>query len=410
MDSFIVEGGRRLCGRVRVSGAKNASLPILFSTITCRGVSRIYRLPNITDVNITLHILEGLGAKITTKGELCEIDTRQLTYREPNGGDVSRLRASTYLIGSCLSRFGRVSLGSFGGCNFSPRPIDMHLSAAESFGATFNEKGLSLKKAAPCDIHFRKSSVGATVNSLILAASCEGISRIYGGAVEPHIFALVDFLRSAGAEIEYRGGCYTVRGGELRGGCITVPGDMIEAGTFLYAGLITGGRVEVEGGAQEEISTFVEPLLSHGIRYQFVDGVASLEGALTSSVNVRCAPFPSFPTDMQPILAPLLAAFLGGSITDTVFPDRFGYLCDLAAFGVKFERYNGGARVLSSELSPGRCFARDLRGGVSCVLAALCTSGRSEIMCAELVRRGYEDFVGKLRSLGASICFQKNTI
>ncbi len=410
MDSFIIEGGRRLCGKVRVSGAKNSSLPILFATLLCRGVSRIRHLPDITDVNITLHIIENLGAKIERNGDICVIDTRHLCYRECDPELVCRIRASTYLIGSSLARFGRVSLCSFGGCNFSPRPIDMHLSCAEQFGARYDALGMTCERLRPADIHFRRSSVGATVNALLLASATEGVSRIYGGAREPHIFTLVEFLRSAGAVIDADSECFTVRGGELSGGVIDVPGDMIEAGTFLYAGLLTGGEVEVAGGVPEELSTFIDPLIPHGVRASLSCESVCLSGRLGSRADIVCAPYPAYPTDMQPILAPVLAASAGGSITDTVFPERFGYLSELASLGVEYERRERGAVIQPSILRGGRCYARDLRGGASSVLAALAAEGESEILCAEVVSRGYESFVEKLTALGANIRYRRNTV
>lgn len=409
MDSFFIDGGKKLHGRVRVSGAKNASLPVLFATLICRGVSRIRYLPDIIDVNIALRLIEDTGAKITRVGDVTEIDTRDLRYCEPDGELVRLIRASTYLIGASLSRFGRVSLCSFGGCNFSPRPIDMHLASAEMFGAVYSSHGMICDRLRGTDIVFRRRSVGATVNTLLLASSADGVSRIYGGAREPHILTLVDFLRSAGADIEVGDDCFTVRGGELSGGTVDIPGDMIEAGTFLYAGLITGGEVEVVGGVPEELSVFLEPLAPGGAAYRLSDAGAVLTGGLSSPLDVVCAPYPAYPTDMQPILASLLASYLGGRITDTVFPERFGYLAELASFGVEYERRAGGAIIRRSHLHHGRCYARDLRGGASAVLAALACEGDSEVMCADVVGRGYENFVGKLRSLGAEIICRKNT-
>ena len=258
MGSFIIDGGIPLSGTVKISGSKNSALPVLFATILAKGRSRIRNLPRIKDVAVSTAILLELGARLDYDGDDLIVDTQDLTYRQPSDSLVSSLRASTYLIGSMLSRFGRVRLSSFGGCNFSLRPIDFHINAAKAFGAVLCEGGLYAKRLFGTVHRIERESVGATVNSLLLAAAAEGQSVLYGYAREPHVRDLISFLCSMGAQIRESGGALYVSGGQLRGGDVTVRSDMIEAGTYLSAGIATGGKVSVSGADEEE--PFFHPL------------------------------------------------------------------------------------------------------------------------------------------------------
>lgn len=403
MGRFIINGGEALFGSVRVSGSKNAALPIIFASITTCGVSRIYNLPDITDVRDALGIIEDFGAKVSREGSVTLIDTRSLSYRTPCEERVRRIRASTYLIGSCLARFGRAELLPFGGCAFSHRPIDMHLLAAESFGARVSDSELSAESLHGAEIQFRQPSVGATVNALIMAASSEGESRIVGAAKEPHILSLVSYLSSAGARISVNGDVITVVGERLRGATAVIPGDMIEAGTFLAASLITGGRVRVSGFDARELASFTSPLLAAGVIEDVSGGSVMLVGKPRREISVTTGAYPAFPTDLQPIFSTILASARGGTIEETVWKSRFGYLDELSRMGLSFARENSKVRIFSSDAFSAHVKAPDLRGGAAAVLLALRSEGESTIDCGELVLRGYDSFAEKLRSLGAKI-------
>ena len=218
MGRFVVEGGFPLIGEIKVSGSKNASLPVVFATLITKGVSEINSLPDIEDVRVALALIRELGAEVWREGEVTFIDTRRLRYRRSSSELIGRIRASTYLLGSKLSRFGRAELSDFGGCSFSHRPIDMHLSALRSFGARASHDELFVLRPHEADIKFRQKSVGATVNALIFASGVAGVSTLRTCAREPHIDTLIDFLSSAGAEINVDGDTLTVKGGELGGG------------------------------------------------------------------------------------------------------------------------------------------------------------------------------------------------
>lgn len=404
MERIIVNGGVPLFGEVTLGGSKNAALPILFSTVLMRGISVIENLPKIGDTAVALEILRYLGAKITEAPHAVYIDTRQLSYREPPEGLVSELRASTYLIGASLSRFGVAHLGNFGGCNFSKRPIDLHLLAAKALGAHTEDKALFCERLLGAEINLPKPSVGATVNSLLLSVSAKGESVIRGFAREPHIFSLIDFLVSAGAKITVTDTEIKVSGTQLSGGKIKIIGDMIEAGTYLAAGLVTGGEVSVLGVDAESVSAITDALGAMGA-IVFFEGerITARRGRVSRAVKISAEPHPGFPTDLQPIMAPLLASFSGGVIRDFVWTSRFGYLEPLSKFGVRSIPLRGGCIIEKSSVHTACVSAPDLRAGAACLLCALRAEGESVIDSARTVLRGYESLAEKLGGLGARV-------
>ncbi len=406
MGKFTVIGGSPLIGSVRVSGSKNAALPIIFASVTTRGVSRFYNLPDITDVRDALGIIMHLGAKIHTEAGITIIDTRDLHYSPANPEQVARIRASTYLIGSSLVRFGRAELLPFGGCAFSHRPIDMHLDAAAKFGAEIEGSTLTVDTLHAADISFRQPSVGATVNALIMAAGTKGESHITGAAREPHIQALISYLRSAGAEISVDGSSYTVKGAELHGGMAVIPGDMIEAGTFIAASMVTEGSVSVSGFDTRELAAFTAPLLSRGVIEEVSDSGIILRGRPRREISVTTGAYPAFATDLQPIFSTVLAVSRGGEITDAVWPSRFGYLGELSKFGLSYSRDGNKVRIFNSEIRPASVVATDLRGGAAAIILSLVAKGKSEILSGEVVHRGYDSLVEKLKNIGAEIYYE----
>ncbi|MBQ8321766.1 MAG: UDP-N-acetylglucosamine 1-carboxyvinyltransferase [Clostridia bacterium] len=408
MEKIIIKGGISLFGEVGIGGSKNAALPVLFSTLIAKGVSKIHNVPDILDVRVTLEILESFGAIIQRAGDTLTIDTRTLHYTEPSRHHLVKIRASTYLIGASLSRFGRVRLSDFGGCAFAERPIDLHLFAAERFGARLEGDTLYRDKLRGVDIEFSKCSVGATANALILASAARGESRIFGYAREPHILCLIDFLRSMGAKITLSDTHLTVVGGELSGGECSIIGDMIEAGTYLAAGLVTDGEVSVRGVSVSDMSAFCDTLRNIGATVtQLEDIISARRGDFCRYAKITAEPYPAFPTDLQPIMAPLLAVLSGGEIYDRVFPTRFGYLESLSAFGLASRAYNGGVMIEKSNIIPAEATATDLRGGAACIITALAARGESTVLSPEIVLRGYESPIEKLNALGANALIVK---
>ena len=408
MKIITLRGGNRLIGDVSISGSKNAALPIIFACILTKGLSEIRNLPDIGDVRVALDLLRSFGARIFREDGITYVDTEELSYAPPDSRLVSKIRASTYLLGACLSRFGRCPILAFGGCNFAQRPIDMHIDACLALGGELSGDEITAKKLVGGEISFKKASVGATVNAILLASSAEGKTLIRGGAREPHIDALIDFLISCGANINRQGDDLHITGKVLHGGKITIIGDMIEAGTYLTAGLITGGEVRVTNCPTGDMSAIFDALESLGATINIKENTANavLLGK-GNAASIVAAPYPGFPTDLQPIIAPLMAVLCGGEITDTVWQSRFGYLEALSAFGVDYEINGNHAVITPSQIKSGKALSPDLRGGVACLLAALAAQGKSEILSAEIILRGYENLEEKLRALGADILIEE---
>lgn len=405
MEKILVHGGTPLVGNVKVSGSKNAALPIIFATLVTGGVSRLSNLPDITDVNVALKLITNLGAKVLREGDTAYIDTRRIFYNHPLKALTSKIRASTYLLGSMLVRLGKCPIVDFGGCNFALRPIDLHIYAAECLGAEVKDGFLTAKKLHPAEIEFKKTSVGATANALIMMSGIDGESVIRGHALEPHILSLIEFLRSAGASISLNDSEIRVRGGELHGGSCEVIGDMIEAGTYLAMGLVTKGNVCVSGCDTSQMNSFLEFLKSIGAGVRSERDSISVERLESFPGKLTAAPYPAFPTDLQPIAAVLLASHSGGRIKDEVFPERFGYLDRLLTFGMKYKLSEGEAYIYPSSFNYSKAYAPDLRGGAACLLCALAASGVSEIYSPEIILRGYECLYEKISSLGGAVEF-----
>lgn len=391
MRLFRVRGGRSLSGEISVSGSKNAALPIIFSCILINGVSEIRNLPDIGDTRVALEILGDMGAGVSRFGEVTYIDTRSLYYSRPNPTLVSRIRASTYLLGACLGRFGICHIGSFGGCNFSDRPIDMHIAACSALGCRVGEDRVQGRPRGAV-ISFDKPSVGATVNALLLSVTAEGKTRITGVAREPHIDCLVNFLISAGADIRRTERGFDVVGRELHSGRVTVIDDMIEAGSYFALGLGTGERIKLRNCPVDEMGSCLTTF-------------RNIERAYS---EVVAEPYPAFPTDLQPIAAPLMAKYYGGKIIDRVWKNRFGYLDKLASFGVKSSAIENHAEIFPSELHSAEVTSPDLRGGFACLMCALMADGESIINSADTILRGYENLVNKLRAIGAEIYIENS--
>lgn len=402
MGQFFIRGNRHLSGEISVGGSKNAALPIIFSCILIHGKTTLKNLPDISDVDVALDILRDFGASVNRTADVAQIDTSELYYRIPDAQKVAKIRASSYLIGACLSRFGKAELQSFGGCNFDNRPIDMHIAAATSLGARVYGGTLVCDRLCGADIIFDKISVGATVNALLLSASARGESRIYGHAREPHVMSLIDFLTRAGAEIEVFDDHIFVRGNSLFSSEATIISDMIEAGSYLALSLATNSEIKVLGADASQLESFFLSCSSCGAFAQISDGIC-LSGKISTPMHITTAPYPGFPTDLQPIMAPLMALSYGGSIFEGVFKNRFGYLNELSRFGVKFENKDGYAVIHRSEMHPATATARDLRCGAALVISALCVDGESVICDSEIIKRGYSNIVKKLQKIGAQI-------
>lgn len=403
MGRFIINGNKQLSGKVNIDGSKNAALPIIFSCITVKGISTLENVPDIGDVNIAIDILKGFGAIVRKSGNCIRIDTTELEYKTPDAKAVSLIRASSYLLGACLARFGVSEIQSFGGCNFDNRPIDMHIKALCALGARLEGEKLLCGSLTGCDIFFEKASVGATANALIAASSAKGKTRIFGYAREPHIIALADFLKSAGADISFGGDSITVVGDRLSDShCVIIP-DMIEAGSYLALSAIGDYPIVVEGIDRTHLDSFFLAVANLGAVVEMSENQAKISGRVEDWCEIATSPYPGFPTDLQPIFTPMLAVGKGGKITENVWLNRFSYLAELSKFGIRSSVKGSEATVFKSKITPASAAAPDLRGGAAMIICALVADGKSTILGSEIIKRGYSDIVNKLRSLGADI-------
>lgn len=401
MSKIAVVGGKRLFGAVTPSGSKNATLPMIFASIACRGTSRLRFAADIGDVAVAVKIIEHLGARVEKNADSLVINTENMTYKKPPSALTSKIRASSYLIGSCLARFGMFELSDVGGCNFCNRPIDMHVSAALSLGAELKDGTLYAKRLRGGKIRFDKSSVGATINALIMSASADGEVEILGAAEEPHVRSLADYLIRAGAKIELSRGKISVYPSELSGAEVDMIPDMIEAGTFLLLAPLTEGKIKIKTTSELELDSFLEVLSESGVSVLKDKSGISVWGVPSRPINIKTAPHPGYPTDLQPQIAPLMAKYFGGIIEESVWQKRLSYLDSLSSFGVRHTKTDSRAVIFPSELHRGVCDAPDLRGGAAALMSALATVGYSEIGNYEIIKRGYENLSAKLNSLGA---------
>ena len=406
MNEIIVNGGEPLFGVLEPQGSKNAALPIIFATLITHGISIITGVPDIGDVRIAIKLIESYGAVVDRMGDTLTVNTENVKYTRPPKSLTSSIRASSYLIGASLSKFGIFHLSEFGGCNFCNRPTDMHIACAVALGAREDMGALVTGGLKGAHVVFDKISVGATINALIMSSAAEGTTVIEGVAKEPHVKALVDFLVSAGAKIYEAENCFVVEGTSLHGGSTNVIGDMIEAGTYLLMAPVTGGSITVKGAATLGLESFFSARTESGISVLVEGNDVTVCGSPFRPINIRTSPYPGYPTDLQPQIAPLMAVFHGGKIEETVWQNRFSYLDCLDSFKLLRSSSASFAEIYPSKLSAASVSAPDLRGGAAALICALAAKGESEIKNAELISRGYSNVVDKLTMLGAKIYYK----
>lgn len=408
MAYLQVEGGRALEGQVEIAGAKNAALPILFATILVRGTTILYRVPDIGDVRFAIEILTRMGARVTyLDTHTLSISTDALDPMSVPLGLTGYLRASSYLMGACLGRFGKCVIPTTGGCDFGARPLNWHHDIFTEMGAE-GETQLCAPKGLRAIRHtFSSVSVGATINASLAAVGAEGTTILKGCAKEGHVRALLQFLRQAGACIRGIGTDeIVITGGvPLRGTRYTIIPDEIEAGTYLSACAATGGRLTVLGISPHALRPLTKHLGDMGC--QIEEGVFSITcrrtGALGGTI-VTTGPHPAFPTDLHPpLVAAMCRADTPSRLTETIWQDRFQYTQELEKLGANFSLHGDTIEVYPSELVAHDMTATDLRGGAAALIGALCCKGVSRIDRAEILSRGYESLAVKFSSLGASV-------
>ena len=415
MIKYIVQGGTKLSGSVTISGAKNAAVAILPATLLVSGPCRIENVPDISDVRLLLEILRDMGAEIRRYGRnTLEIDCTRARNATAPIELVRRIRASYYLIGAELGRFGHAHVAMPGGCNFGVRPIDQHIKGFEAMGAMVEQAGGYVCADAPKGglrgghVYLDIVSVGATMNILLAAVLCSGMTIIENCAKEPHIVDLANFLNAMGAQISGAGtDVIKVRGVERMHGCTySIIPDQIEAGSYMVAAAATGGDVLVKNVTPKHLEPITEKLRRAGVEVEeFDDAVRVRRTGDILPLKINTMPHPGFPTDMQPLMGVLLSVAKGTStVTESVWDNRFRYVDELRKMGANVQ-VDGQVAVFEGvdKLTPAPLRALDLRAGAAMVVAALMADGTSEIEEIGHIERGYENIVEKLRGLGADI-------
>ena len=416
MTKYLIRGGKELRGEVEISGAKNAAVAIIPATLLVSGTCRIENLPQISDVFMLLNILRLMGADVrTVNAHTVDIDCSRVTRTVADFDLMQRIRASYYLIGALLGRFGAATVAMPGGCNFGGvRPIDQHIKGFAAMGSQIGVRGGLVDARAKRGrlhgsvIYLDVVSVGATINLMLAAVLAEGRTVIENAAREPHIVDLANFLNSMGADVRGAGtNVIKIRGvSQLRGGFYSIIPDQIEAGTYLAAVAAAGGEVLIRNVIPKHLDCISGKLREMGV--EVADGEDSVlvrrDGPLTRT-NVKTMPYPGFPTDMQPQIAAVLAVAQGTSvITEGVWDNRYKYVGELTRMGASIQ-VDGRIAVIEGVrgLSGAKVNACDLRAGAAMVIAGLCAEGVTEIGHVGYIERGYEDIIGKLRNLGADI-------
>lgn len=414
MDKLLIRGGTPLTGTVRNSGAKNAALPILAGTLLASEPATVANVPHLKDVTTTLSLLQMLGAEVTVDEQMqVEVDARNVSQFRAPYELVKTMRASILVLGPLVARFGEADVSLPGGCAIGARPVNLHVMGLKAMGANIAVENGFIKARAQrlhgAHIVFDTVTVTGTENLLMAAVLADGKTVLENAAREPEVVDLARFLVGLGAKIDGAGSStITVTGVEsLHGGAHTVLPDRIEAGTYLVAAAITGGKVRVTDCAPDTIEAVLIKLAEAGARIETGDDWVELDmqGRRPLSVDLRTAPYPAFPTDMQAQFCALNAVAEGvGTISETVFENRFQHVLELQRMGAAI-RLEGHTAIIRGvdRLTAAPVMATDLRASAGLVLAGLAAEGETLVDRIYHVDRGYERIEEKLGQLGASI-------
>jgi UDP-N-acetylglucosamine 1-carboxyvinyltransferase len=419
MDKLVIQGGKRICGTVAASGSKNSALPVIAATLlTPEGTFAIDRIPDLKDVRTFIQLLDYLGADTTFDNNRLLVSSAHLKSIEAPYELVKKMRASIYVLGPLLSRFGHTRVSLPGGCAFGPRPVDLHIMAMEKLGATVTiEKGyidarIRGSKLRGTQIDFPISSVGATGNALMAAVTAEGTTILGNAALEPEIECLCRFLQEMGARIDGIGTTTLVIEGVERLKAIAFDNifDRIEAGTLLSAAAITGGSITVTGVVPEHLASVIDAFRQAGCTVTIDGNAVSLTAPeQLRPVDITARPYPEFPTDMQAQWMALMTQAQGTStIIDRIYHERFNHIPELNRLGAHIEIRDNCALVHGPQKLTGtKVMSTDLRASACLVLAGLVANETTEVLRVYHLDRGYEAIEKKLTALGADITRKK---
>jgi UDP-N-acetylglucosamine 1-carboxyvinyltransferase len=413
VDKFVINGGRILNGQVSVSGAKNSVLALMPAVLLNNGVNVIGNVPEVNDIYTMMKLLTQLGVKTSFENHILNLDSSNITSQTAPYEHVKKMRASVYVLGPLLAKYGYTKVSMPGGCAWGPRPIDLHLEAMKKLGAEIELEGgyiiAKAKRLTGARINFDISSVGATGNALMATVLAKGSSQISNAAVEPEITQLVEYLISMGAKIDGLGTSVLEIEGvdELHSANIENIPDRIEAGTLLIAAAMTKGKIILKNAEPKHLSAVLQKLEDSGVNISVNNKIIELDSSNIDIKNtdVTTAIYPGFPTDMQAQWTAFMSLAKGTStITDTIYLDRFKHVPELRRLGADIEILNNSAIVKGVEkLTGAKVMSTDLRASASLVLAGLAAEGSTEVLRIYHLDRGYQRIEEKLQALGADI-------
>ncbi len=417
MDKLIIEGAHKLQGEVRISGAKNAALPLIAATLLAPGWHVIHNVPDLRDTRTILALLETLGAEWKKEGTTLLINTDSLNKFEASYDLVKTMRASILVLGPLLARLGKARVSLPGGCAIGARPIDFHLQGLKNMGANLALEDGYVEASVDNmlmggTVYFDIPSVTGTENILMAAVLAKGETVIKNAAREPEVTNLVDMLISMGARIKGRDSDRLIIRGvkSLKPAVVTTIPDRIETGTYLIAVGTAGGEANVTHCNPAHLPALLEKLRAAGLSIkESGDSILVSRQARVQSIDIKTQPYPGFPTDLQAQLMSLMSLANGLSvISETIFENRFMHVAELKRMGAEI-KINGNSAIIKGieQLKGARVMATDLRASASLVVAGLAARGVTEISRIYHLERGYEDMVGKLQALGAKVRKEK---
>lgn len=413
MSRIMIEGGRRLCGELKVQGSKNATLPILAATILVAGETVLQDCPDISDVRETLYLMQQLGCKMLMEGDTIRIDASELISEDVTDKTATNSRTAVMLMGALIGRRKKATICYPGGCCIGCRPINLHLSALRSMGVVVLESSECIRcevnRLVSTEISFPTVSVGATESVILASVLSDGVVRVRNAACEPEVCCLCDFLRKCGAKIYGDGSRnITISGVKQLYPCnYVIPADRIVCGTYLFATAATAGEVKLFGCSADELKAVISVLNEVGCKTFCEDKIIKLLAPkrLRAVPYIQTEVFPGFPTDMQSQLCSMLSQATGTSIVrETIFEGRFHVVSELRKMRANIEVSDDILIIEGTEKLRGcNVVARELRGSAALVIAGLASEGTTILDTDRYLKRGYENIVADLRQLGADI-------